>query len=150
MLMYSIDTQGQNSVSKKSETFTVRITVLDSLSKETIIGSALQMKNIGLFGVTDMNGVATFGKVSKGPTVIDISCLGYQSKIININVTGNINLTVKLIETSLQLKDVTVVARKNESIRIFRIVKDIDPNAFVSQASVIGVYGEGFDVMKGK
>lgn len=48
------------------------------------------------------------------------------------------------------VKVVTVVARKNESIRIFRIVKDIDPNAFVSQASVIGVYGEGFDVMKGK
>ena len=26
----------------------------------------------------------------------------------------------------------------------------IDPNAFVSQSSVIGVYGEGFDEMKVK
>jgi uncharacterized membrane-anchored protein YitT (DUF2179 family) len=48
------------------------------------------------------------------------------------------------------VKVITVVARKNESIRIFRIVKDIDPNAFISQSSVIGVYGEGFDVIKGK
>jgi uncharacterized membrane-anchored protein YitT (DUF2179 family) len=48
------------------------------------------------------------------------------------------------------VKVVTVVARKNESIKIFRIVKDIDPNAFISQSSVIGVYGEGFDVIKGK
>ncbi|MFW5491636.1 MAG: DUF2179 domain-containing protein, partial [Segatella copri] len=38
----------------------------------------------------------------------------------------------------------------NESVTIFRIVKIIDPNAFVSQSAVIGVYGEGFDEMKVK
>ena len=48
------------------------------------------------------------------------------------------------------VKVITVVARKNESIKIFRIVKDIDPNAFISQSSVIGVYGKGFDIIKGK
>ena len=31
---------------------------------------------------------------------------------------------------------------------IFRLIKLIDPNAFVSQSSVVGVYGEGFDEMK--
>ncbi|OJV39027.1 MAG: hypothetical protein BGO29_03255 [Bacteroidales bacterium 36-12] len=48
------------------------------------------------------------------------------------------------------VKVLTVVVRKHESISIFRIVKEIDPNAFVSQTSAIGVYGEGFDVMKSK
>lgn len=48
------------------------------------------------------------------------------------------------------VKVITVIARKNESIKIFRIVKDEDPNAFISQSSAIGVYGEGFDVIKGK
>jgi uncharacterized membrane-anchored protein YitT (DUF2179 family) len=48
------------------------------------------------------------------------------------------------------MKVVTVVVRKNESINVFRIVKEVDPNAFISQASVIGVYGEGFDVIKSK
>jgi len=43
-----------------------------------------------------------------------------------------------------------VLAKKNESTTIFRIVKMIDPNAFLSQASVIGVYGEGFDMIKVK
>jgi len=47
------------------------------------------------------------------------------------------------------VKVITVIARKNESIKIFRIVKEIDPNAFISQSSAIGVYGEGFDVIKG-
>lgn len=48
------------------------------------------------------------------------------------------------------MKVVTVVVRKNESISIFRIIKEVDPNAFISQASVIGVYGEGFDVIRSK
>lgn len=48
------------------------------------------------------------------------------------------------------IKVITVLARKNESVKIFRLVKNIDPNAFVSQSSAIGVYGKGFDVMKTK
>jgi len=48
------------------------------------------------------------------------------------------------------VKVITVIARKNESIQIFRIVKECDPNAFISQSSAIGVYGEGFDVIKSK
>lgn len=48
------------------------------------------------------------------------------------------------------VKVITVLARKNESVKIFRLVKQIDPNAFVSQSSAIGVYGQGFDVMKTK
>ena len=40
------------------------------------------------------------------------------------------------------------MAKRNESQSIFRIVKIIDPLAFVSQSSVIGVFGEGFDKIK--
>lgn len=43
-----------------------------------------------------------------------------------------------------------MLAKKSESVMIFRIVKMIDPNAFVSQSSVIGVFGEGFDKIKVK
>ena len=48
------------------------------------------------------------------------------------------------------VKVLTTLARKNESVKIFKIIKDIDPNAFVSQTSAIGVYGKGFDMMKTK
>ena len=41
-----------------------------------------------------------------------------------------------------------ILAKKNESVAIFRLIKMIDPQAFVSQSSVIGVYGEGFDRIK--
>ena len=46
------------------------------------------------------------------------------------------------------VKVLVVLAKKRQSIEIFRLVKDIDPNAFISQSSVIGVYGEGFDRLK--
>jgi Uncharacterized conserved protein len=46
------------------------------------------------------------------------------------------------------IKVVVLVARKSESLIIFRLVKDVDPNAFISQSIVRGVYGEGFDQIK--
>lgn len=45
-------------------------------------------------------------------------------------------------------KIVMCIARQKESNIIFRIVKSIDPKAFITQSNVIGVFGEGFDVLK--
>lgn len=47
-----------------------------------------------------------------------------------------------------EVKVLMVLARKIESVQIFRIVKSIDPEAFITQANVNGVYGKGFDQMK--
>jgi uncharacterized membrane-anchored protein YitT (DUF2179 family) len=52
--------------------------------------------------------------------------------------------------TGQDMKVLCILARKRESVNIFRLIKIIDPNAFVSQSSVVGVYGEGFDEMKVK
>jgi uncharacterized membrane-anchored protein YitT (DUF2179 family) len=43
-----------------------------------------------------------------------------------------------------------ILAKKRESAAIFRIIKELDPNAFVSQSKVVGVFGEGFDRIKVK
>ena len=51
--------------------------------------------------------------------------------------------------TRKEVKMMFVLAKKRESSTIFRLIKDIDPNAFVSQSAVIGVFGEGFDKIKG-
>ncbi|MBD5175920.1 MAG: YitT family protein [Bacteroides sp.] len=49
-----------------------------------------------------------------------------------------------------EVKILMVWCRKIESVTIFRIVKSIDPEAFITQANVNGVYGKGFDTMKVK
>ena len=48
------------------------------------------------------------------------------------------------------VKVLVVLAYKRQSNEIFQLVKEVDPNAFESQSSVIGVYGEGFDRLKAK
>lgn len=45
-------------------------------------------------------------------------------------------------------KVIVVLAKRSESNSIFRLVKQIDSHAFISQSNVIGVYGEGFDKIK--
>ena len=39
------------------------------------------------------------------------------------------------------------IARKFESNRIFEIINEIDPQAFVSQSRVVGVFGKGFSAI---
>ena len=50
--------------------------------------------------------------------------------------------------TGQDIKVLCILAKKNESVNMFRLIKMLDPQAFVSQSSVIGVYGEGFDQIK--
>lgn len=52
--------------------------------------------------------------------------------------------------TKHDIKIIMVWCRKIESVTIFRIIKSIDPTAFISQGNVNGVYGKGFDMMKVK
>ncbi len=47
-----------------------------------------------------------------------------------------------------ETKVLMVIARKNQSSEIFRIVKRIDPDAFITMGNVVGVYGKGFDRIK--
>ncbi len=50
--------------------------------------------------------------------------------------------------TRQEVKILLVMCRKIEAVSISRIVKSIDPNAFLTQANVNGVYGKGFDELK--
>jgi len=46
------------------------------------------------------------------------------------------------------VKVLLVMCRKIESVTIHRIIKSIDKDAFITQANVNGVYGQGFDEFK--
>ena len=43
-----------------------------------------------------------------------------------------------------------LLVKRRESTNIFRLIQSIDPQAFVSQTKVIGVFGEGFDRIRAK
>ena len=52
--------------------------------------------------------------------------------------------------TKKSVKVLMVMCRKFESVNISRIIKAVDPNAFITKTNVNGVYGYGFDEMKVK
>ncbi len=47
-----------------------------------------------------------------------------------------------------KVKVIVLLTKKSESVTIFRLIKEIDNQAFISQSIVRGVYGEGFDQIK--
>ena len=52
--------------------------------------------------------------------------------------------------TGAPQKITMVVCRKSEQSQVYRVIKQIDPQAFVTVGSVMGVYGKGFDALKVK
>lgn len=50
--------------------------------------------------------------------------------------------------TKNDVKILLVWCRKIEAVMICRIIKSIDPDAFIAQSAANGVYGKGFDTMK--
>ena len=50
--------------------------------------------------------------------------------------------------TKDNIKIVMVMCRKHESVNIFRIIKETDREAIITQSNVNGVYGFGFDELK--
>ena len=77
----------------------------------------------------------------------------YEQIATAINTTVNRGVTV-LDGTGWYSKQpvkvISVLVRKPESSLVFRIVHEIDPDALVSIADVRGVFGSGFDKIKGK
>ena len=45
---------------------------------------------------------------------------------------------------------VTTIARANQANQLLSAIRQIDPNALVSQSKVMAVYGLGFDKIKAK
>lgn len=50
--------------------------------------------------------------------------------------------------TQRPCKVIMVLAKNSESTELFRLIKNIDEKAFITQTNVRGVYGEGFEMFK--
>ena len=84
---------------------------------------------------------------------VQILVLSDKYEEIATHVNNDIRRGVTVIDGmgwySKQPKKVLMIlAKRNESVKIFRLIKSIDPKAFISQSNVVGVYGEGFDKIK--
>ena len=71
------------------------------------------------------------------------------------NIFSNVQRGLTLVDaqgwyTRKPTKMIMVIVRKHEVTDVFKAIKEIDPEAFISMGNVMGVYGKGFDRMKVK
>lgn len=93
----------------------VTLLVKDSVAGIPLVGVACILKELGIYAVTDINGVAVLQQVPLGKTELELQILGYENYKKGINVEVNYSLEIRMIETSLALDEVNVVATKNEA-----------------------------------
>ena len=72
---------------------------------------------------------------------------------IGTSINNDVDRGCTLIEargfyTGKKVGMLFIIARRSEAHSIYQVIDEIDPNAFVSQGVVNGVYGMGFDRMK--
>jgi uncharacterized membrane-anchored protein YitT (DUF2179 family) len=71
------------------------------------------------------------------------------------NIFTNVKRGLTLVDaqgwyTRKPTRMIMLIVRKHEVTDVFRAIKEIDPDAFISMGNVMGVYGKGFDRMKVK
>lgn len=76
-----------------------------------------------------------------------------ESKAIADKIGGEMRRGVTFLKgkgwyTGQDTDVIMVIIRKYESPMFFRAIKEVDPDAFISVATVMGVYGKGFDRIK--
>lgn len=72
---------------------------------------------------------------------------------IRKEIISNLDLGVTVLNgiggySQKEVKVLMLLAKKRESQGILRTIKILDPDAFISMGSVMGVYGQGFDKIK--
>ncbi|MGL5317855.1 MAG: TonB-dependent receptor [Bacteroidales bacterium] len=91
--------------------YSLKLNVFDKSTKEPMIAAVCQIKSLGLFAVTDVNGVAVINNIPKGDVTIEVQSLGYQPYSKLIMIAKDLAITVPMDETSLSLNEVTVTAK---------------------------------------
>lgn len=81
---------------------------------------------------------------------VQILIMSEKSDIIAEKITSEIKRGLTFISgrghyTKTPKEYIMMVARKSESHHILHLIKEVDPDAFISVANVMAVYGNGFD-----
>jgi uncharacterized membrane-anchored protein YitT (DUF2179 family) len=76
-----------------------------------------------------------------------------KHEIIADTISNEIKRGVTILQgqgwyTKAETPVLMAVVKRYESSNLFRIIKEIDPEAFITVGSVMGVYGKGFDPIK--
>jgi iron complex outermembrane recepter protein len=105
--------------------------VKDNLNQENLVGASVYISELKMGVTTDDKGNYTFSPINKGIYHLEISLVGYKSKIerIVINQDTTINTELNMSVAELNEVVVTAVTRATELKRSPIIIKTLDKNA---------------------
>lgn len=104
---------------------------------------------VGVFGIT-LDFIIAGNKQSSQMMIVSKLYEEIADKIVNDVHRGVTVLEATGWYTKKEQKVLMVVCRKNETNQVYRVIKEIDPQAFITVGSVMGVYGEGFENLRTK
>lgn len=114
-----------------------------------------QSIEIMVYGYVSMAVVAyTIDMVLTGAKrTVQMFILSKRHEIIANRISSEINRGITILHgkgwyTQQDTKILMILVRKYESNHILRIIKETDPDAFISVNNVMGVFGYGFDPIK--
>ncbi|HTY57277.1 MAG TPA: carboxypeptidase-like regulatory domain-containing protein, partial [Bacteroidota bacterium] len=91
---------------------TLRGSVSDSVTHETLVGANVYIPGTALGGVTDREGQFTIARVPAGSRTLRASYIGYRSRDIAIDVgTGDLTVNFRLVPDVIQGAEVLVTAQ---------------------------------------
>ena len=129
-----------------------------------IIGSSLIVPTEGSWGVRVANLMYGYMMAGVFSVALDLFVSGSKQSVqififskkyekIADRITGDVHRGVTALEgkgwyTKTESTVLLVIARKPELKLLLNLIKEEDPQAFISVGSVTGVYGYGFDTIK--
>lgn len=91
----------------------VKLKIVDNVSKEPVIGATAVIRQYGIYGVADIDGSLVLKNVPAGKAAIEVQMLGYEINTQEFDFVSPLNLIISLRPTSLELEEVTVVAKSS-------------------------------------
>ncbi len=93
--------------------------VKDSLTGESLPFANVYLKATSIGATTDFNGAFSINSKSKSDSLV-VSCVGYQTVTIKIQLNKYQELNIMLLSSNTQLEEVVIVPTENPAHRIIR------------------------------
>ena len=95
--------------------YTLNVVVTEQPTREPVIMATVELLPSGAVATTDGNGRATLSNVSGGRYTLRVRYVGMETLERQVQVDKDLTMDLKLVPTSLALKEVTVTAKQRES-----------------------------------
>lgn len=115
LLLIVAMTHSQRALADAARLHTIEVTVSDKDNGEAIIMATCVVNPLKVYATTNLDGKATITNVPEGNFTLAVTYVGYEESRVNIKVTGDQKLTIRLTPSSLALKEVVVTAKQNNA-----------------------------------